>query len=133
MPMTLAGRAPPAKDKASGEEPKRIKRPEHAAPEVKVSPKMDKEMKRLVTAMQKLLLKVAQESRDTQSVVFDTSIKEAARREVLASQEEARGYNNLTHGQAGHGHGPPHIWIFGAWLADVQEQLGEETDLDKQN
>ena len=93
--------------------------------EEKTLPKMDKSMKSLIVSMQKLLLKTAQENRDHASAIFDTSIGPASNEEVKVAKEEGTLYNKETFGKAGHNKGPPYIWIFGGWFADLLRQLQE--------
>jgi hypothetical protein len=126
--LTLAG------NKREGEAPRRDHKQGkvHAAEEPKVLPKMDKHMKNLISAMQKQILKTAQESRDAASVIFDTSLGEAANSEIAASKAQGTEYNALTFGKSGHPHGPPFIWIFGGWLGDLHRQLQEEETAPKE-
>ena len=80
--------------------------------------------------MQKLILKIAQESRDHASALFDTSLGEAANSEVVAAKSRGTEYNNLTFGKSGHQQGPPFIWIIGGWLGDMLQQI-LDADKDK--
>ena len=93
--------------------------------EEKTMPKMDKPMKSLIMSMQKLLLKTAQENRDHASAIFDTSIGPASNKEITIAKEEGTLYNKETFGKPGHDKGPPYVWIFGGWLADLYRQLQE--------
>ena len=93
--------------------------------EEKTMPKMDKALKSLIVSMQKLLLKTAQENRDLAGAIFDTAIGKAANEEISVAKEEGTLYNKETFGKPGHTKGPPYIWIFGGWLADLLRQLEE--------
>ena len=126
-----AAKAEPAAPGAMEQGPPKQRRGESSdRKEKKEKPKVDKQMGNLMQAVLKSILRNFQDGRDVQSVVFDTALAESTLAEVEAAIEEAVQYNKQTHGVAGHGLGPPHLYVIGAFVDCLKDQIDEKAKTD---
>ena len=106
--------------------PSKKSRPGEAEDVKKEKPRgMDKTASALHKSMLKAILRCFQDGRDVQGILFDTALGEGSLDELIAGQEQSTAYNELTHGVANHGQGPPHLFVAGGVIANLYEQIEE--------
>ena len=85
-------------------------------------PTFKDENKKLMSLMVKQLLKVSQQTRDIEGVVFETVIGPADSAAVKSALTQNTTYSEQTKVKGrGHGLGPPHHWTFGGFISGLAE------------